>query len=91
MNDTTRAGKAAQQALPISIKRSVGLDTAAKMLGGQAELASALAIEPRSLRAKIAMERGISNDDLDAAAEALGQRAQRILAHAEKLRSEILL
>lgn len=70
------------------IKRMTGLETAAGMLGNQEKLADALGIEPRSLRAKLAAERGISGDDLKLAAAALDARADRIREHAAKLRAE---
>ena len=66
----------------------MGLTTAATMLGGQGELAEALGIQPRSLRAKLSAERGVSSADLRSAADALDAHAKRIMAHAEKLRAE---
>ena len=76
------------QASTVSMVRMMGLTTAAAMLGGQDKLADALAIQPRSLRAKLAAERGVSGSDLIATAEALEERARRIIDHAHKLREE---
>lgn len=86
-NLTTCTAKAAQTST-FSVMRMMGLTTAATMLGGQSELAEALGIQPRSLRAKFSAERGVSNDDLHSAADALDRQAKRIMAHAEKLRAE---
>lgn len=80
--------KAVHSATSFSVVRMMGLTTAATMLGGQFELAEALGIQPRSLRAKFSAERGVSNDDLRSAADALDRQAKRIMAHAEKLRTE---
>jgi hypothetical protein len=66
-----------------------GLEVAAGMLGGQAVLAQALNIDPRSLRAKLTADRGVSDADLLAAAAALDARAAHLVRHAEKLRAEI--
>lgn len=82
------AAKPAHPATSFSVVRMMGLTTAATMLGGQSELAEALGIQPRSLRAKFSAERGVSNDDLRSAADALDRQAKRIMAHAEKLRAE---
>ncbi|MBB4618656.1 hypothetical protein [Sphingomonas abaci] len=83
----TCAAKAAHSST-FSVARMMGLTTAATMLGGQSELAEALGIQPRSLRAKFSAERGVSDDDLRSAADALDRQAKRIMAHAEKLRTE---
>ncbi|MBB5714754.1 hypothetical protein FHS94_001590 [Sphingomonas aerophila] len=72
----------------MSVARMMGLDTAGKMLGGHERLGDALAIQPRSLRAKLAGDRGISAADLIATAEALDARADRVREHARKLREE---
>lgn len=82
------AAKPAQSRTVLSVARMMGLTTAATMLGGQSELAEALGIQPRSLRAKLSSERGISGVDLCSTADALDARARRIMAHAEKLRTE---
>ncbi|MEH3121110.1 MAG: hypothetical protein PGN16_03875 [Sphingomonas phyllosphaerae] len=84
---TARAGKQAQ-ASTVSMARMMGLTTAAGMLGGQDRLADALSIQPRSLRAKLSAERGISNDDLIATADALDERIRKIADHSFKLREE---
>jgi hypothetical protein len=73
---------------PLHIRRTTGLETAAAMLGGQDRLAAALGINPRSLRAKLSAERGISSADLRLAAGALEVRAALIDLHARKLREE---
>lgn len=67
----------------------VGLETAAAMLGGQERLADALSIHARSLRNKLSADRGVSDDDLLVAADALEARAALIAAHARKLREEV--
>ncbi|WP_203310480.1 hypothetical protein [Sphingomonas beigongshangi] len=85
MTSITSAAKAAHS---LSVVRMMGLTTAATMLGGQVELAEAMGIQPRSLRAKFSADRGISNDDLTAAAAALEARAARLTDHARKLREE---
>lgn len=84
---STCAGKPAQST-SVTMQRMMGLTTAASMLGGQDMLAEALGIQPRSLRAKLNAERGVSNYDLLSAADALDVRAKRISDHAKKLRSE---
>ena len=71
-----------------TVARMLGLETAANMLGGQVELADALGIKARSLRSKFTAERGVSNADLHAAADALDARAARVADHARKLRDE---
>ncbi len=83
-----RAGKPARRGLPVEIRRMMGLETAADMLGGQGALADALGITVRGLRAKVSADRGISTADLLAAAMALDAQAIRILDHARKLRAE---
>jgi hypothetical protein len=82
-----RAGKSARRGHPVGIRRMVGLETAAAMLGGQEKLADALGITVRDLRAKVSADRGVSNLDLLAAALALDARAALIVEHARKLRT----
>jgi hypothetical protein len=82
------AGKPARRGLPIDIRRMMGLETAASMLGGQEPLADALRITVRGLRAKVSADRGVSDIDLIAAASALDAQAVRIVEHARKLRAE---
>jgi len=84
----TSASCTSKAAHPVNIARMMGLTTAAAMLGGQLKLAEAMGIQPRSLRAKSSADRGISNDDLTAAAAALEVRAKRLTDHARKLRQE---
>jgi hypothetical protein len=83
------AGKPARRGHPVGIRRMVGLETAAGMLGGQEKLADALGITVRGLRAKVSADRGVSNSDLLAAAAALDARAAMIVEHARKLRGEV--
>ena len=85
MSITNSTAKAAHS---LSVVRMMGLTTAATMLGGQVELAEAMGIQPRSLRAKFSADRGISADDLRSAADALDARAARLTQHAQKLRDE---
>ncbi len=80
--------KAAHPATVTNMARMMGLTTAAKLLGGQPELAEAMGIQPRSLRAKLTADRGVSNADLVATALALEMHADRIRDHARKLREE---
>lgn len=90
MVDASCPAKAAQQkGLPISTARMMGLEVAAKMLGGTDNLAAILDINPRSLRAKYTANRGIADVELVATADALETKAKRILDHAAKLRAEI--
>ncbi|WP_294191073.1 hypothetical protein [uncultured Sphingomonas sp.] len=83
------AAKPAQSRGVISMARMQGLETASKMLGGQQALCSAIGVETRSLRAKMAAERGISDGDLRLTIGALEGKAKRLLDHAEKLRGEV--
>lgn len=80
-------GKAVRPAKVVSVIRMTGLATAADMLG-QEQLAEALGIKDRSLRTKITATRGVSDQDLIAAAIALEGTAARMLEHACKLRTE---
>lgn len=80
--------KAEQVTFPISAARMMGLETAAGILGGTDQLAGALGISARGVRYKLTGDRGTSNADLIAAAEALEARARRIADHAFKLREE---
>lgn len=80
-------GKAVRSAKIVSVIRMTGLATAADMLG-QEQLAEALGIKDRSLRTKITATRGVSDQDLIAAAIALEGTAARMLEHACKLRTE---
>ncbi|KQN12020.1 hypothetical protein [Sphingomonas sp. Leaf28] len=83
-----RTAKAAHTTHLLSVPRMAGLMKAGALLGSAAALAEAMGIEPRSLRAKTAAERGVSCDDLRAAADALDDRAAAMIEHAEKLRAE---
>lgn len=84
-----RTAKAAQVTHLLSVPRMAGLMTAGALLGTATALADALGIQPRSLRAKIGAERGVSCDDLRAAADALEARAALMIEHAAKLRAEV--
>lgn len=66
----------------------MGLATAATLLGGQDKVADALGIQPRSLRAKLNADRGVSDADLVLTAAALEKHAAHIIDHAFKLREE---
>ncbi len=85
-----KAAKAAHTTHLLSVPRMAGLMKAGVLLGSAAALAEAMAIEPRSLRAKTGAERGVSCDDLRAAADALDARAAAMIEHAAKLRAEAL-
>ncbi|KHA63421.1 hypothetical protein [Sphingomonas sp. Ant20] len=67
----------------------VGLMQAGVLLGSAKALADALGIQPRSLRKKTDSERGVSCEDLIAAADALDARAALMIEHAAKLRAEV--
>lgn len=56
---------------------------------GQAALANALGIEPRSLRAKLSADRGVSDDDLRVAAKALEMHAAATLRLATKISDHV--
>ncbi len=78
--------KPAHSRLSLDILRMMGLETSATLLGGQGPLAAALGIEPRSLRAKMAGDRSVSDADMTNAADALEARAAKLLDHASKMR-----
>ena len=80
------SSKSEQRGLPLAIDRMMGLETAARMLGGKAKLAEALCCTPRSIHYKVEAGRGISNLDLNLAAAALEERADALRTHALKLR-----
>jgi hypothetical protein len=75
-----------QRGMPIEMLRMVGLDVAAQLLG-KAHLAEKLGITVRALNYKMNAERGIDDDDVLSTACALEARAERLLAHAGKLRA----
>ena len=83
-----RAGKAAQSNALIAMPRMAALMKAGALLGSAQALADALNIKPRSLRAKTSAERGVTDDDLRTAADALDARATLLTQHAQKLRDE---
>jgi hypothetical protein len=84
-----RTANAAQASHLVSMPRMAALMKAGALLGSAAALAEALGIQPRSLRAKTSAERGVSGDDLRAAADALDARASLMIQHAAKLRAEV--
>jgi len=84
-----RAAKAAHTSHILSVPRMVGLMRAGVLLGSAKALAEALGIQPRSLRAKTDSDRGVSCEDLIAAADALDARAALMIEHAAKLRAEV--
>jgi hypothetical protein len=85
-----RALKEAHTTHLLSVPRMAGLMKAGVLLGSATALAEAMGIEPRSLRAKTSADRGVSCDDLRAAADALDARAAAMIEHAAKLRAEAL-
>ena len=62
-----------------------GLETACELLGSQSALADALAISPRLLRAKMAAERPITNEEVGLAVKALRARSKRVADLADSL------
>lgn len=83
------SGKSEQRGLPLTVPRMMGFVTAAALLGGIKNLADHLSISERAVAHKIAGDRGISDEDLLGAADALDARAAKIAGHAAKLRAEI--
>lgn len=77
-----------QVAYPIEVVRMMGLDTAAGLFG-KGQLVDELCITVRGLNYKINGERGACDADIIAAARALEERAERFLAHAQKLRAVV--
>ena len=91
----TCAARPAQKGHPIEMARMMGIETAADLLGGVHALAVAMGIKERGTRAKMDGDRGISDENLLAIADALdvqaakvAARATKILEHAQKLRRE---
>lgn len=56
---------------------------------GPVQLADALGLQPRSLRAKLSVDRGVSNDDLRWAAAAMERRIEEIQAQVRDIREAI--
>ncbi len=83
-----RTAKAAQASYLIAMPRMAALMKAGVLLGSATALADALGIQPRSLRAKTGAERGVSGNDLRAAADALDARAALMIEHAANMRAE---
>lgn len=67
----------------------IGMLTRASGFLGQAELAAALGIEPRSLRAKLSVDRGVSDADLAMTATALRNRAATLVAQADAIATHL--
>ena len=82
---TNCADAPAQRGHPVEIARMMGIETAADMLGGVGALADAMGIKERGTRAKMDGERGISDENLIAVADALDKRANAIAARATKM------
>lgn len=82
-----RAANPARSQL-IAMPRMAALMKAGALLGSAKALAEALGIADRTLRAKTGAERGVTDDDLRAAADALDLRAAALTQHAQKLRHE---
>lgn len=82
----SRAGKPAHP--PKSGPRVAWFYRAGVLLGGVERLAEALDIQPRSLRAKMGFVRGIKDEDLLKAADALDRHAAHAIEHAARLRRE---
>lgn len=70
------------------VRRITLLDQACGFIG-QAEVAKALNIEPRSLRNKLSADRGVTNADLLLAAEAVHVRAVLMLAHVVQIKDVV--
>jgi hypothetical protein len=85
---TNCSQKREQRGMPVEMVRIMGLDTAAQLLG-KGRLADELCITVRALNYKIDAGRGVSDADVVAAARGLEERAERFLAHAQKLRGVI--
>jgi hypothetical protein len=56
---------------------------------GQVVLAAEIGINERSLRAKFTADRGVSDDDLEAAARALERHAAKMLDDVRKIRAMV--
>lgn len=89
MVGATCSVKTEQRGNPVTVARMMGLETAAAILGGVDMLAVALGITPRGVRHKLTGDRGVSDADMLAAADALDVRAKRIADHAFKLREQV--
>lgn len=72
-----------------NVARRVGMLRRASDELGQVELASAIGIEPRSLRAKLGVERGVSDADLALTAAALVDRARALIGHADVITAHL--
>ena len=69
--------------------RRAGMLHRASVELGQNDLAAALGIEPRSLRAKLGVDRGISDADLRLTSAALAARAAALLAQADAITAHL--
>lgn len=72
-----------------AIAARIGMLRRATDMVGQERMAEALDIQPRSLRAKLGVERGITDVDLRLAAAAVRARANEILAQADAINSHL--
>lgn len=79
----------AQSPASVRLARMMMLEKAASFLGGKDEVAGAMGIETRSLRAKLTADRGISDADLASVAIALDARIAEIERFASKVREII--
>lgn len=77
-----------QRGLPIDMRRMMGLEVAAGLIGKSA-LADELCISVRALNYKLNAERGISDAEVTGTARLLDQQAERLLTHAGKLRDAL--
>lgn len=81
-----RAAQAAHATHLITMPRIAAMMKAGMLLGSAQALADVLGINARSLRKKTDAERGVSDDDLRTAADALDARAAALIHHAQQLR-----
>lgn len=84
MNDKKIKGRASKMPKR-DIRRMRGMETACELLGGQSALAEALDINPRHLRAKMAAERPITNEEVGLAVKARRARSKRVADLADSL------
>lgn len=73
-----------------ALRRLVLLDRARTALGGGARLAEVLGIGRRAVTHKLAAERGLSNAELVAIADALDRRADQLVLLADSIRAVTL-
>lgn len=73
----------------VRLAKMIMLEKAAAFLGGKDAAAEAIGIATRSLRAKLTADRGVSDDDLAAIADALDARSAEVMRFAGKVREMI--